>query len=94
MSLVMAACAGAWRYLLFRMGVLNPFVVLFSTVLVGALVYIWLVLWRRPPAVTDLATVLEGSSFRATRWIARRLPRSPGTHRQINAYDSVPSAKR
>ena len=73
-SLVMTACCGAWRYLLYRVGIVNPFVELFSTVLLGIAVYVGLVLWRKPVVLAELATVLEGTSYRAAQWLGRRLP--------------------
>jgi hypothetical protein len=88
---VMAACAGAWRYGLQRMGITNPFVDLLSTVLVGAVVYVSLVLWRKPPVLSELATVLEGTSRRWARWIGRHLPRSTNAYPragELQPFDS------
>ena len=75
-SIVMTACAAAWRVLLHRVGIVNPFVDLLTTVLVGVLVYVGLVLLEKPPVLSELATVLEGTSYGAARWLGRRLPRS------------------
>ncbi len=75
-SIVMTACAAAWRVLLHRIGIVNPFVDLLTTVLVGVLVYVGLVLLEKPPVLSELATVLEGTSYGAARWLGRRLPRS------------------
>ena len=74
MALVMTASAAAWRYGLHRVGALNPFVDLLSTALVGVVVYVGLVLWRKPPVIFELATVLEGTSNGAARWLGRHLP--------------------
>lgn len=76
-GLIMTVCCDAWRYLLYRLSVANPFVELLSTVLIGVSVYVGLVLWRKPPVLSELATVLEGTSYGAARWIGRRLPRTP-----------------
>jgi PST family polysaccharide transporter len=75
MSLAMAACAGAWTLTLHRFGIVNPFVDLLTTVLVGITVYVGLVLMYKPPVLAELATVLEGTSYRAVQSIGRRLPR-------------------
>ena len=74
-SLVMTACCGTWRYALYLMGLTNPFVELGSTVALGIGVYVGLVLWRKPIVLGELASVLEGTSYRAARWLGRRLPR-------------------
>lgn len=74
-SLVMTACCAAWRYLLYRFTITNPFVDLLSTVFVGIAIYAGLVLWQKPPVLAELASVLQDSSYGALRWVARRLPR-------------------
>jgi PST family polysaccharide transporter len=89
-SLVMTACCGAWRYLLFRLSVTNPFLELLSTVLLGVTVYVGVVLWRKPPVLSELASVLEGTSYGAARWIGRRLPRDPNA---IPEVDLLPSSR-
>ena len=93
MSVVMSACAGAWRLGLHRLGIFNPFVDLLSTVFVGVVVYVALVLWQKPPVLSELAMVLEGTSFRAAQWIGRRLPRSAGGYNQIDELNPLVSAK-
>ena len=93
MGLVMAACAGAWRYGLHRLGFANPFVDLLSTVLVGGIIYVALVLWRKPPVLSELATVLEGTSHRWARWVGRRLPRSNDTYLQASVFQPLDSSR-
>jgi PST family polysaccharide transporter len=93
MGLVMAACAGAWRYGLQRMGIANPFVDLLSTVLVGAVVYVTLVLWRKPPVLSELATVLEGTSRRWARWIGRHLPRTTDAYPRAGELQPLDSSR-
>jgi hypothetical protein len=93
MGLVMASCAGAWRYGLRRWGIINPFVDLFSTVLIGAAVYVGLVLWRKPPVLSELAIVLEGTSYRATRWIGQHLPRATGGYGQTKEFEPLNSSQ-
>jgi len=94
MSLVMTACCGGWRFLLYRFGVANPFVDLFSTVLFGVAVYVGLVLWRKPLVLGELASVLEGTSYGAVRSLGRRLPRPAVTPVLIAEIDSLTSAER
>jgi PST family polysaccharide transporter len=74
-SLVMTVCCGAWRFLLYRLSITNPYLELLSTVAIGVALYVSLVLWRKPPVLSELAHVLEGTSYRAAQWIGRRLPR-------------------
>ena len=74
-SLVMTACCGAWRYALYLMGITNAFVELGSTVALGVGVYVGLIFWRKPVVLGELASVLEGTSYRAARWLGHRLPR-------------------
>jgi PST family polysaccharide transporter len=84
MSVVMTASAAAWSVALHRFGIVNPIVDLLSTVLVGVLVYVGLVLWQKPPVVGELAAVLEGTSFSAARWLGRRFPRCVPNASQMN----------
>ncbi len=74
-SLVMTASCGAWRYFLYRTGVHNPFVELLTTVTLGVVVYVGIIFWTKPLVLAELATVLEGTSYSAARWLGRRLPR-------------------
>ena len=76
---VMTACCGAWRYALHLAGITNPFVELGSTVALGIGVYVGLVLLRRPIVLGELASVLEGTSYRSAQWLGRRLPRPAST---------------
>jgi len=74
MSLGMTAACGAWRYLLYRLSLTNPFVEFASTVAIGIAVYIGLVLWRRPRVLGELKQVLEGTSYGLARRLGQRLP--------------------
>lgn len=74
-GLTMTACCGAWRYALYVMGATNAFVELGTTVTLGIGVYVGLILWRKPMVLGELASVLEGTSYGAARWLGRRLPR-------------------
>jgi PST family polysaccharide transporter len=75
MSLAMAALSEAWLQALRRMGSRNALVDLLSTVIVGAVSYTLLLLWRRPQVVSDLATILEGAPYGGARKIAAFLNR-------------------
>ena len=74
-SLSMTACCGAWRYLLYCLGIVNPYVEFPTTVVLGIAVYVGLVFWRKPVVLGELASVLEGTSYRGAKWLGRRLPR-------------------
>jgi len=87
MSLAMTAVCGGWRYFLYRAGIVNPFIDLFSTVALGIVVYVGLVLWRKPPVLSELAVVLQGTSYRAAPWIGRRLHPHPAQAK--NASDEL-----
>jgi O-antigen/teichoic acid export membrane protein len=73
LGVVMAAVAWSWRYGLNRVGVKNSVVELTSTVAIGIATYVGLVWWRKPPALSDLALILEGSSNPMLRGIAAYL---------------------
>ncbi|HUI84170.1 MAG TPA: oligosaccharide flippase family protein, partial [Candidatus Binatia bacterium] len=75
MSLVMAAVTAAWLGILQRLGVENVVVQLISAVALGMALYSLLLLWRRPPVLSDLATALQGSPYRPVRGIAALLDR-------------------
>ena len=75
-SLVMAAVAGSWLHGLRLLGIQNAAVLLFTTAALGAAVYTVLVLWRKPPVLNELATVLEGSSRGGLRALARVLSKA------------------
>ena len=88
-SLAMTACCGIWRYALYSMGIVNPFVELFSTVLLGIAVYVGLVLWRKPLVLAELATVLQGTSYRAAQWLGHRLPRPAASLNAASELDPL-----
>jgi PST family polysaccharide transporter len=73
MSLVMAAVTAAWLQGLKRVRVHNAPVQLISTVILGILVYLILVLTRKPPVLSELASTLSGSSRPVLQRIARYL---------------------
>jgi O-antigen/teichoic acid export membrane protein len=73
-SLVMAAVAGAWMYGLRLVGIQNAALQLVSTAIVGAVVYIGLALWHKPPVVYELAALLQGSSSSKAQLVGRFLP--------------------
>ena len=70
MSLVMAAITEAWLQGLRRLGVQNAPVELISTVILGIVVYLTLVLAYKPPVLLELAVTLKGSSRPALQKIA------------------------
>ncbi|MGD0165297.1 MAG: lipopolysaccharide biosynthesis protein [Candidatus Sulfotelmatobacter sp.] len=74
MSLAMAAVTEAWLQGLRRLGILNAPVELISTVIVGIVFYLVLVLTWRPPVLSELAVILNGSSRPVLQKIARYLP--------------------
>jgi lipopolysaccharide exporter len=72
-SLLMTAVVAAWMAALRWLGVTSPHVTLFSSVAVGAVTYILLLLWWAPPALVELRNISEtsGNSIlaRAARWL-------------------------
>jgi O-antigen/teichoic acid export membrane protein len=72
-SLAMAAATEAWRQGLRQLGIQNPALDLISTVVLGVVVYLALLLWRKPPVLLELAVVLKGSSRPGFRRVARYL---------------------
>jgi len=84
-SLVMVAVAAAWLHGLRLRGIENAAVQLGTTATLGAMVYTALVLWRRPPVVSELLQILEGSSHRGLRAAARYLSWATGrAERQLS----------
>jgi PST family polysaccharide transporter len=73
MSFVMAAITEAWLQGLRRLGIQNAPVELISTVMLGIVVYLTLVLAYKPPVLLELAVVLNGSSRPGFRRVARYL---------------------
>ena len=76
MSLAMAAVTEAWLQGLRRLGILNAPVELISTVILGIVFYLVLVLTCRPPVLSELAVILNGSSRPVLQKIAHYLPSS------------------
>lgn len=60
-ALGMTAVAAAWLHGLKALGVGQPAVLLFSTAAVGAITYVGLLWWRKPPVIDDLRNLLEQS---------------------------------
>ncbi len=90
-SLVMAAAAGGWLVGLRRLGIHNPMVQLVSTAAIGTALYAALVLWQRPPVLSDLVMALEGTSNPAARAMVRflsRVTRRTGTLSSAKAVSS------
>ena len=73
MSFVMAAGTEAWLQGLRQLGIQNAALDLISTVVLGVVVYLALLLWRKPPVLLELAVVLNGSSRPGFRRVARYL---------------------
>jgi len=67
---VMAAITEAWLQGLRRLGIQNAPVELISTVILGIVVYLTLVLAYKPPVLLELAVTLKGSSRPALQKIA------------------------
>ena len=70
-TLVMAAVAALWLHAGQRLGMRNPMLQLVTTAGIGGIVYIGLILWRKPPVLSELSTAVEGSSNPAARVLAR-----------------------
>ena len=70
----MAAVTEAWLQGLRWIGIQNAPVQLVSSVVLGIAVYATLVLTFRPPVLSELAVILNGTSRPALQKIARYLP--------------------
>ncbi len=83
MSLAMAGACGAWLKLLQYLGVQNALAQFVTAVGIGAGLYVGLVLWRRPPVLGELSSVVGGSSHPVAqlfmRFLLRFSPESPET---------------
>jgi PST family polysaccharide transporter len=77
-SLAMAAATEAWLQGLRQLGIQNAGFNLISTVVFGVVVYLALLLWRKPPVLLELAVVLNGSSRPAFRRVAQYLEERVG----------------
>ena len=75
MSLTMAGICQAWWLHSQRIGVHNPAVQLMSTSVLGVAVYVGLLLWRKPPVLSDVSTIVSGSSHPWARTLTRVLAR-------------------
>jgi len=93
MALAMTAACGAWRFGLYRAGLRNAFVEFVTTVVLGIVVYACLVLWNKPPVLGELASVLEGTSYGAARWLGRRLPRPARDPNGVKPLDPATSTQ-
>ena len=74
-TIAMAAVAALWLQGLRRIGVQNSFVQLMTTSGIGAIVYIGLVLWQRPPIVSEVVSAIRRSSNPAARGLVWLLSR-------------------
>jgi O-antigen/teichoic acid export membrane protein len=70
-TLVMAAITAVWLQGIRRLGMRNSMMELLSTAALGAVVYVGLILWQKPPVLSDLLIAIEGSSNPAARLAAR-----------------------
>ena len=70
-TLVMAAITAVWLQGMRRLGMRNSMMELLSTAALGAAVYVGLILWQKPPVLSDLLVAIEGSSNPAARFAAR-----------------------
>ena len=77
-SLAMAAATEAWLQGLRQLGIQNAGFDLISTVVFGVVVYLALLLWRKPPVLLELAVVLNASSRPAFRRVAQYLEEHVG----------------
>ena len=73
MSLAMAAVCEAWLVGLRRAGVQNAWLQAISTSLIGAGLYIGLLLWKKPPVLFELFSIVRGSSHPLARLLTRAL---------------------
>jgi hypothetical protein len=75
MSVTMALVCEAWLLGLRRLGVQNVALHLVTTAVLGGAVYLGLLLWRKPPVLTEVFNVVGGSSHPLARLLARVLSR-------------------
>ena len=83
-TLLMTALSKVWLLALGSMGVQNAGVQLVSTVTIAAGVYVALLLWRKPPVLSELSSVVAGSSHPLARLLARVLTRFIPLARSLN----------
>jgi PST family polysaccharide transporter len=84
-SVVMTVVAECWLQVLLRLGVENAPIQLFSTITVGAVTYVTLIWWRKPPALSELSTVARGSSHPLARMVVRLLSAPALATRVLNS---------
>ncbi len=75
-GLVMVAVAGIWLHGLRMLGIRNAAIQLVTTSLIGAMVYIGLVLWCKPPVLYELTALLQGSSSSTARVVGGLLAKA------------------
>jgi O-antigen/teichoic acid export membrane protein len=88
MSLAMAAVTQAWLQGLRRLRIQNAPIQLISTVVLGVVVYLALLLTRKPPVLSELVVILNGTSRPMLQKIANYIPspaRTPAEPNQPNA---------
>ena len=73
MSLAMTGVSEAWLLGVRRVGFHNALFQAASTAVIGAGMYLGLVLWRKPPALFDVSSIVEGSSHPVACLVARFL---------------------
>lgn len=73
MSIAMAGISEAWLLALRRTGATNAGLEAVSTGVIGAAVYVGLVLWRKPPVLFELSSIVGESSHPLARIVARVL---------------------
>jgi PST family polysaccharide transporter len=92
MSLTMAGVCQAWLLYCRRIGVHNSVVQLISTSVAGIVVYVGLLLWRKPPALWDVSSIVSGSPHPWARMLTRVLARflQPNENVEDNTVASLP----
>ena len=91
-SLIMSSCAIAWRLRTQRLGMTNPVLDLSSSAMVGALVYIALMIWHRPPVLSELIGVLAETSNPWMRRIGRLLNGESNRRARLSSlYPAAPA---
>ena len=75
MSVTMALVCEVWLLGLRRLGVQNLALQLLTTAVLGGAVYLGLILWRKPPVLAEVFTVVAGSSHPLARLLVRVLSR-------------------
>jgi PST family polysaccharide transporter len=89
MSLAMAFVARIGMLGLYSAGIRNVGVVFIVAVLLGICTYVGLVLWRKPPALSELVVILGGSSKPVLRRIGSFLSRASPVSEAISKVDAA-----